>query len=82
MTANQNRAIKGEAIDTLNKMGYLDVYASDSGSDVIIITDTKENIRILDKILLGTMQDAGKGKDRLFVSLGKRNCKKLHITEG
>src|SRR5262245_22885215 len=50
MTANDNRALKGLALDTLAAMG-IEAAASDSGSNVISVTVTKTQFH--------TLQDAG-----------------------
>ena len=79
MTANKNRANKGTAIDILNKFGYENVYASDSGSNVIIVTDTEVHIDNLAKLLLGMKHDTKKKTMfDFYISLSKTNMKTLN----
>ena len=82
MSANNNRRLKGLAQDALKKLGYLDVYASDSGSNVIIVNDTVENITKLEKIVGGTrFTDRTHDKKTIgfYITVGKANCKRLGI---
>jgi hypothetical protein len=80
MTAFNNRRLKGLAIDRLKDLGFNNVSASDSGSNVIVVTDTKDNIVKLLKIVRG--DSALRRYDNMidcYLTIGKINCKKLSI---
>lgn len=79
MSANNNRRLKGLAVDKLTSMGFTDVYASDSGENIIIITDTPEKLRTLTIDLIGTLAYRNKSKADFFLKLNKTNCKILAI---
>ncbi|MFZ2937615.1 MAG: hypothetical protein WA066_02800 [Candidatus Omnitrophota bacterium] len=83
MTANENRINKGIAFDILHKLGYENVYASDSGNNVIIVTDTEPQIDRLSTFVYGTKHDTRKKSIfDFFVSLGKQNMKILNNLKG
>jgi len=79
MTANENRRIKGMAYNKLSDLGF-EVYASDSGDNIIIVSGDKEEIIRLLHIIKGkcALRRFGNKID-CFITLGKVNCKKLGI---
>ena len=76
MTANENRSNKGKAYNILENIGYVNISVTDSGDNIIVITDTEQRIDRLSELLIGTIYHTNKkGINRFFISLGKRNLK-------
>ena len=65
-SAFENRRIKGIAIDKLRELGY-DVYASDSGNNIIIVYNGDLNK------LLTIFKNVKIYKGQALISLGKTN---------
>ena len=73
MRANTARKIKGNAVDCINKMGYNNVYASDSGNQIIIITDTDTKLREL------PFEKINYDKNQAIITFNKINIEILHF---
>jgi len=73
MTANQNRRIKGLAVEKLSADGY-GVYASDSGKAVVIVSGGDL------AALARRLHNAVRHGNDLLITLGKRNCDALGIS--
>jgi hypothetical protein len=80
MSAFNNRRLKGLAIDKLKELGFNDVSASDSGSNIVVVTDEKDNIVKLLKIIKGDVAYRRyDNKVDCYLTIGKINCKRLSI---
>jgi hypothetical protein len=80
MTANDNRRLKGIAINKLKELGFNDLYCSDSGSNIVIVTGNKDEIVKLLKIVSGSIAYRRfDNKIDCYITIGKINIKKLGI---
>lgn len=73
MKANTARKVKGTAMDKLRKLGFENVYASDSGNPTVIVSGGKEKLTELKRIFNRVTFFKGQA----LITFGKKNTEIL-----